>query len=197
MSSTLLCWRRFWRRKIQIGQVTCWLKDFQIATIGIQHKVTSALRSSSATITMPSICSFLIVLLSFIGSIKASFLREGSTLSVAPRTAYHFTNNYADSSCSQLVNGHMEVRFANTTSFYSKPCTAQESIYGTVYQKEILAEFDKFESCTAGLVGRWRVHRNTLQLCLFSSNIFPKNDSLHHYVQGYITHLQMRLAQLS
>ena len=115
---------------------------------------TSALRSSSATITMPSRCSFVIVLLSFIGSIKASFLREGSTLSVAPRTAYHFTNNYADSSCSQLVNGHMEVRFANTTSFYSKPCTAQESIYGTVYQKEILAEFDKFESCTEGLVGR-------------------------------------------
>lgn len=115
--------------------------------------------------------SFPFVLLSLIGSVTASSLRERNTLSIAPRTAYHFSNNYADSSCLQLVSGHMEVRYANTTSFYSRPCAAQQSIYGTVYYKEVLAEFDKFESCTAGLVGRWRAHRKSLQLCLFSSNI--------------------------
>ena len=139
--------------------------------------------------------SFPFVLLSLIGSVTASSLRERNTLSIAPRTAYHFSNNYADSSCLQLVSGHMEVRYANTTSFYSRPCAAQQTIYGTVYYKEVLAEFDKFESCTAGLVGRWRAHRKTLQLYLFSSNILSGNNLLNHYIPVYITS-QIRLAQL-
>ena len=97
-----------------------------------------------------------LALLSFSGAATASSLR----LAINPRTLYSFKNNYADSSCTQLVSATMDVFYASTSATVIGSCSPETTGSGqTVFYKEILSEVNQYESCATGIVFRWQLHR--------------------------------------